>query len=159
MDACRRWTARYARQSRGLTLVELMIVLAIIGTLASIATPLYVDVQERARVGRAIAEIRILDSEIAAFEGVNGRLPDSLAEMGRGGLEDPWGNPYEFLNFETGGKGKMRKDHSLHPLNSTYDLYSMGKDGQSEAALTAKASRDDIIRANDGGYIGLAAGY
>lgn len=159
MDACRRWTARHARQSRGLTLVELMIVLAIIGTLASIATPLYVDVQERARVARAIAEIRILDSEIAAFEGVNGRLPDSLAEMGRGALEDPWGNPYEFLNFETGGKGKMRKDHSLHPLNSTYDLYSLGKDGQSQAPLTATASRDDIIRANDGGYIGLAAGY
>lgn len=142
-----------------MTLVELLIVMAIIATLASIAVPIYADLTERARVARAIAEIRILDSEIAAFEGVNGRLPDSLAEIGRGTLEDPWGNPYEFLNFETGGKGKVRKDHSLHPLNSTYDLYSMGKDGQSQAPLTAKASRDDIIRANDGGYIGFAAGY
>jgi general secretion pathway protein G len=159
IETCKQWRTRYARQNHGLTLVELMIVLAIIGTLASIATPLYVDVQERARVARAIAEIRILDSEIAAFEGVNGRLPDSLAEMGRGALEDPWGNAYEFLNFETGGKGKMRKDHALHPLNSTYDLYSMGKDGQSQAPLTAKASLDDIIRANDGGYIGLGSGY
>ncbi|MEX2222853.1 MAG: prepilin-type N-terminal cleavage/methylation domain-containing protein [Candidatus Rokuibacteriota bacterium] len=155
IDAC----TRYARQSRGLTLVELLIVMAIIATLASIAVPIYADLTERARVARAIAEIRILDSEITAFEGVNGRLPDSLAEVGRGTLKDPWGNPYEFLNFETGGKGKVRKDHSLHPLNSTYDLYSMGKDGESQAPLTAKASRDDIIRANDGGYIGFAAGY
>ncbi|MGH7366319.1 MAG: type IV pilin protein [Candidatus Rokuibacteriota bacterium] len=116
IDACRRWTTRHARQSHGLTLVELMIVLAIIGTLASIATPLYVDVQERARVARAIAEIRILDGEIAAFEGVNGRLPDSLAEMGRGALEDPWGNPYEFLNFETGGTGKILRPPHVETL-------------------------------------------
>ena len=34
----------------------------------------------------------------------------------------------------------------------------MGKDGDSKSPLTAKASRDDIIRANDGGYIGLASG-
>jgi general secretion pathway protein G len=44
-------------------------------------------------------------------------------------------------------------------LNSTYDLYSKRKDGQSSSPLTAKASRDDIIRANDGGYIGLASAY
>ena len=35
----------------------------------------------------------------------------------------------------------------------------MGKDGSSVAALTAKASRDDIIRANDGGFIGLASRF
>jgi len=45
------------------------------------------------------------------------------------------------------------------PLNSTYDLYSKGKDGASASPLTAKASADDVIRANDGGYIGLASGY
>ena len=52
-----------------------------------------------------------------------------------------------------------RKDRFLHPLNSTYDLYSVGKDGKTVAALTAKASKDDIIRANDGGFIGLAVKY
>ena len=53
----------------------------------------------------------------------------------------------------------MRKDRSLVPLNSTYDLYSMGKDGQSQPPLTAKASRDDIIRANDGSFYGIAEDY
>ncbi len=160
IDSCRRRRlATLARQHQGLTLVELMIVLAIIATLAAIAAPLYADVTERARVARAIAEIRTLDSEIAVFEGVHGRLPTSLAEIGRGTLKDPWGNSYQYLEFGTGPSGQVRKDLSLHPLNSTYDLYSKGKDGKSQPPLTAKASRDDIIRANDGGYIGLASGY
>jgi general secretion pathway protein G len=53
----------------------------------------------------------------------------------------------------------MRKDRFLVPINTDYDLYSMGKDGRSSPPLTAKASRDDIIRANDGAYIGLASNY
>ena len=57
------------------------------------------------------------------------------------------------------GKGKMRKDRFLNPLNSDFDLYSMGPDGQSRSPLVAKASRDDVIRANDGQYFGRAAYY
>jgi general secretion pathway protein G len=45
------------------------------------------------------------------------------------------------------------------PINSDYDLFSVGLDGSSLAALTAIVSKDDIIRANDGGFIGLAANY
>jgi general secretion pathway protein G len=50
-------------------------------------------------------------------------------------------------------------DRFLHPLNSDFDLYSMGKDGLSQAPITARASQDDIIRASDGGFIGLAAQF
>jgi general secretion pathway protein G len=35
----------------------------------------------------------------------------------------------------------------------------MGKDGQSSSPLTAKPSRDDIVRANDGRFVGLASDY
>jgi general secretion pathway protein G len=56
-------------------------------------------------------------------------------------------------------KGKPRKDHALHPINSDYDLYSGGKDGKSTASLTAKISQNDIIRANNGGYVGLVSNY
>ena len=35
----------------------------------------------------------------------------------------------------------------------------MGKDGASIGPLTAKASLDDIVRANNGQFIGLAADY
>ncbi len=53
----------------------------------------------------------------------------------------------------------MRKDRFLVPINTDFDLYSMGRDGKSTPPLTAAASRDDIIRANGGAYIGPAKGY
>ena len=53
----------------------------------------------------------------------------------------------------------MRKDKNLVPVNSQYDLYSPGPDGESVPPFTAQKSRDDIVLANDGGYIGLAADY
>jgi hypothetical protein len=56
-------------------------------------------------------------------------------------------------------KGEPRKDHQMHPINCDYDLYSVGKDGESIAPLTAKVSQDDIIRANNGGYVGLVSNY
>ena len=57
------------------------------------------------------------------------------------------------------GHGHARKDHSLVPINTDFDLYSMGPDGRSSPPLTAKASRDDIVRANDGAFVGVAADY
>jgi general secretion pathway protein G len=53
----------------------------------------------------------------------------------------------------------IRKDHNLHPLNSEFDLYSLGKDGRSSPPLTAQASRDDVIWARDGDFVGLASDY
>lgn len=151
--------ARHAGQQRGLTLVEVLIILAVVATLATIALLYYIDVTEQARVARAVADITIVGSDIDTFELTNDRLPNDLAEVGRASLRDPWGNPYVYLNFATTPVGQRRKDHNLVPLNSTFDLYSKGKDGQSQPALTAADSRDDIVRANDGNYIGLASRY
>lgn len=158
----RPWCGRCVACCCGWTIVELVIAMAIISTLAGIAIPFYVDATERARIIKAVADIRVVEGEIGVFEITNGRLPDGLDEIGRGTLRDPWNNAYEFLNYATldnGGKSKMRKDRFLRPLNSTYDLYSKGKDGDSQAPLAARVSRDDIVRANDGAYIGLAAAY
>lgn len=143
-------------------MVELVVTMAIISTLAGIAVPLYFDTTERARIIKAIADIRVLDGELGVFEVNTGRPPDSLDEIGRGALRDPWSNRYEFLNYAglaRRDRNRIRKDRFLKPLNSTYDLYSKGKDGDSQAALSARTSRDDVIRANDGGYIGLASDY
>ena len=74
-----------------------------------------------------------------------------------------WFEPDSAYAAQGGGgnasKGKPRKDRFLHPINSDYDLYSMGKDGESVEPLTAKKSHDDVIRANDGGFVGLAAEF
>lgn len=144
----------------GFTLLELIIVIAIVGILAAIAFPTYHSFIEQAKTTRAIAEIGDLEKDIIAWQSDHGELPMNLEEIGKEGLLDPWGNPYQFLNFNTiQGKGKKRKDHNLVPINDDFDLYSLGKDGKSQTPLTAKASRDDIIRANNGSYIGTASGY
>ncbi len=148
------------RKSNGFTLLELMVTVAIIGALAGIAIPAFSSYLGKAKIIKAIAEIETLEKEILAFDGGGGGLPNTLGDIGRAGLLDPWGNPYQYLNFATvSGLGPVRKDRSLVPLNSDFDLYSMGPDGKSKPPLTAKDSHDDIIRANDGAYIGTAAEY
>jgi general secretion pathway protein G len=145
-----------------LTVVELLIVAAMIGVLAAIAGPLLVDSSARAKVVRATTDIRILSREIDAYATVNGTYPDSLADIGKAAFLDPWRRPYLYLNIANAppkAKGAMRKDRFLVPLNSDYDLCSAGPDGRSSPPLTARGSRDDIIRANDGGFIGVAADY
>ena len=140
-------------------MIELLIILAVVATLVTIVLLYYRDVTEQAKIARAVADIATISGQIDTFEMMNDRLPADLAEIGRATLKDPWGNPYQYLDYSAGPAGNIRKDHALHPLNSTYDLYSMGKDGQSAPPLTAAQSRDDIVRANDGGYIGLASKY
>lgn len=147
--------------TQAFTLVELLIVIAIIGTLAAIAIPTAATYIDRANYVRAVAEIRTIEMDIIDYQIDHNFLPDTLAALGRGLILDPWGNPYQYLNIASGKnpKGKYRKDRFLVPVNSDYDLYSMGKDGQTATPFTAHASLDDIVRCNDGGYHGYASEY
>lgn len=56
-------------------------------------------------------------------------------------------------------RGQARKDRNLVPINTEFDLYSSGKDGESRGPLTAKASRDDVVVARDGSFVGLAKDF
>lgn len=157
-------TFREIRSDSGFSLIELMIVIGIIGTLAAIAIPGLIEYREKARIARAIAEIKGLEKAIYAFAAETGRFPDNLEELAASGElsglpTDPWGRPYQYVPVEGTPPGRLRKDRFLVPVNSDFDLYSMGQDGRSVSPFTAKHSRDDIVRCNNGGYVGLASGY
>ena len=144
----------------GFTLIELLMAIAIILTLAGIAIPNVLSAINQARVAKAVGDIHAIGTDANAYELVNDNYPNSLDDIGYGNRNDPWGNPYQYLNFANAkGKGQMRKDRFLVPINTFFDLYSMGVDGKTVSPLTAPVSKDDIIWANDGDYVGLASQY
>ena len=147
------------RLNNGFSLIELMVSVAIIGILITVGKASYSSYIERVDLDEAIKDIKIVSLQITDFNLTNSFYPNTLAEIGVNPI-DPWGNPYQYLAIEGKKKsGKTRKDHSLVPINSDFDLYSLGEDGKSSPPLTAKASRDDIVRAGNGKFIGLGSEY
>ena len=146
---------------RGVTLLELMLVVLVIGILAVAGTAGYNRYVARAQNARAVADISEIQLAIDKFElSRGGVLPDTLGDVGLGGQLDPWGNPYQYLNFTNiMGLAAVRKDRNLVPINTDFDLYSVGPDDNSLPPLTAPVSRDDIVRANDGRFMGKAEDY
>ena len=151
---------RFSSNQAGFTLIEILIASSILAVIVSIAVVGYRGYVETTKVNIAINQLSEMSIAITDYGLDNAHFPSSLDELGLGNMVDPWGNTYQYLNIMANpGNGKVRKDHNLVPLNTDYDLYSMGPDGNSVGPLTAKASRDDIIRANNGSYIGPAADY
>jgi general secretion pathway protein G len=154
--------------SGGFTLVELVISMAIIATLAAIAVPLTQDYIYKGNLAQAVTEIRLLEKEIVFFKMERGYYPggqsgmlESLQEIGRDNFPDPWRTPYQYRNLENGewagGKPKFcRRDRSYNPLNYDFDLYSVGPDRQvpTHNQITKNVGADDIVRAVNGMYVG-----
>jgi general secretion pathway protein G len=155
-----KWLNR-ERQNGGFSLTELLVAMTVLGALLALAIPQFIGYKSQAEIAVAIQDLRVLDNHINAYKIHHEELPAALSDVPSGTKLDPWGQPYQYLMIEgnSKAKGEMRKDKNLVPINSDFDLYSMGPDGNTTPPLTAKTSHDDIIRANNGGYFGVASKY
>lgn len=251
----------------GFTLLELMIVVTILGIIASVGVPQYVSALRAARVNKAGHELAAISRAIDSYAATHGgNLPLTLHLVGFGGKRDPWGVPYCYLNYadgtgdglawaiaagivdpssfkSTSGSGgtplfgfvpavanrrgewalaahrpqggddtvggssprvaamaqartvatqvtreltsgeidsladaivtngslaffagvasgtTQRRDRYMFPLNTDYDLFSLGPDTRTAVSLGETVGLDDVIRANNGGYFGRASEY
>jgi general secretion pathway protein G len=145
--------------NNGFTIIELMFVIVIIGLLAAVALPQYQKYQEKTKIAVAIQDISKLEEVIKIYYMENSSYPNTLADIGQSGKLDPWGSVYQYYNIDKNGIGRALKDKSLIPINSDFDLYSMGKDKKTTQQLSRAFSKDDIIRASNGSFLDIASKY
>lgn len=137
----------------GFTLMEMIIVIALIGSLFGIAIPVYSNYRQKIRINKAVDDIKALETGIMKYFDENGRYPADLGQTGMGNLLDPWNNPYRYLwingNPDPGMEGRRRRYRNNIPVNYEFDLYSMGPDGRTHKSFRNAYARDDIARAYD----------
>lgn len=147
---------------KAMTLIELMLVIAVLGVIVTIAIPSYRSYIDKTDNALAISQLVTIQSVIERYYLEKQRYPADLADISGslpGNGIDPWGNKYLYLNIADDwpqSRGPARKDRKTNPINTQYDLYSIGKDGRSSKQISQKFSLDDIILARDGKFIGLA---
>jgi general secretion pathway protein G len=151
--------SRCAPCARGFTLIELMVTVALVGILSAIAVPSYQQWRVKTLSRQAGQDIAVLATAIKQYQVDERAYPANLAAVGLSGKLDPWGRAYEYLPAPANGHGGQRKDKHLNPINTDFDLYSKGPDGDTQVQLDHRDSVDDIVRANNGGFIGIAADY
>ena len=145
---------------RGFSLLELMLVVALVAVLSAIAVPAYRSYAERALVATAVQDTGDIASRLERFRTIRQRLPDSLAEVDGAARLDPWGRNYVYYNYAAGeSPDPTRRDRNLKPLNTDYDLYSVGKDGLTHKQINHRTSEDDVVRALDGSFVGLGKSF
>lgn len=165
---------------RGFTLIEIMLVVAILTVLGTLAMSAYDGYIAESRIGAAMKDIRqaeliltdlALDGELAAIEpsGYAGTLLNvyqqgnslvvaASAPTGATAWLDPWGRSYRYQRsiatdsgVITDSSGAVSNDRTRNNRPQSYDLYS-------EGPTTGDAS-DDIIRGCDGEFVGTAGGH
>ena len=108
--------------SQGFTLIEVLVVVVILGILAAIIVPNLMEKPGQARMTKAHADIRAIESALNMYrldhhvypttdEGLDVLVPDYLPRS----PVDPWNRPYLYLSPGTHGQ---------------IDIFTNGRDGQ-----------------------------
>ena len=117
-------TFKAFKKNAGFTLIEIMIVVAIIGILSAIVGPQIFNNIQKARVTAAKSQIQAFEQALAMYNLTNATFPttgEGLQVLVQGGFmrkipDDPWGNPFIYRSPGEGGR--------------EFDIISYGRDGQ-----------------------------
>ena len=129
---------QHYRLRPGFTLIELMIVIVILGILATTIMPKILSKPEKARRGKAVFEIRQIETALGLFKTENGRFPTTSE-----GLQALVSNPGDLPDYDPDGylpkvpldPWKNSYIYMSPGVQSTYyDLESYGKDGEDGGA-------------------------
>jgi general secretion pathway protein G len=150
--------AKRRRLSAGFTLVELLITMMIFMIICAMAVPSLMSAIKAAKIGRAVADVRTIGMAAYGFYATTGNAPATLTDIGYNQQIDGWGHKYQYLPFPAGTiPANARVDRFGVPINTYFDVYSLGADGQTSVAISDAEGQDDVIWAYDGSYKGLAA--
>jgi prepilin-type N-terminal cleavage/methylation domain-containing protein len=137
--------------NKGFTLVELILVLALIGILATMSVPLYNNYTDKAKNAAAISDIGVLSNEITAFSlDHNYAKPLNLGEIGRDKLHDPWKRNYEYRSI-----GVLKDEYGVLLNGNSFDVFSKGKNGDTADVGGVPETKDDIARMGNGNSVGM----
>ena len=113
------------RRCLGITLIELLVILAIVLALTFLGILAYNNYRDGTNLARAGADIQAIEQDIYIYT--------------RSGI------------------GQHRFGKLGNPLNTDFDLYSLGRNGLAAPGLDKQESSDGIVRAANGEYLGLAS--
>ncbi len=121
---------RKTRRRSCFTLMEMVIVIAILGLLGGIAVPAYFQKLEKAKKQTAKTQIGMIEQAILDFQIDTGRLPKSLDELIKNPGEKKWNGPYLQKVSEV-PKDPWGKEYvlTIPGAHGEFDIISYGKDG------------------------------
>jgi len=129
---------RMLSSQQGFTLIELMVVMVILGILATMIVPRIMDRPEEARRTKAAIDIQALEQALKLYKLDNGQYPTT--EQGLQALVEPPSAGRLARKWRKGGyldKGKVPKDpwgndfiYISPGIHSDFDLMSYGPDGE-----------------------------
>ena len=109
----------HSRSSQAFTLIEMLVVIAIIATLAGILLPVVSSVKQKAKVAQAGTEVRSLAAAITAYQSLYAIFPCSDAD-GKSGNDMTYTNNSDIITILLDVDGGVNAGHVRNPQKHVF---------------------------------------